>query len=287
MKVTFLSDLVLKREVVPVANMDSWVEAKVVPRYLRSPLADELIAVSSELVRFYDVIEEPIEFSLEPIGTHPSNFFYWVCSRTDSGPFWRAVAIAKYKLLLAQCKLTDFCFRHLYLWGLVVLPLGEEFSWKHLRLDWLLILDAIGLLGLIGCSLVWVFKQEYWLAINCLVASFGGVVALVTRRDVLVAQRDRELRETTLRQLFQFHGVTPTPDEFTQCLHELVNSADIIAIHQARHLAEQRLKANYPCHYYSANSYLPCAVYPDHHARGLCGEGCPGFVPNATKAQVV
>jgi hypothetical protein len=291
MKVTLFSDLVLKNEVraigsmnavVSVSDATTWVKNNVVIHYRRSPLADELVAVD-RVARFYNVMERPVWscnaegtalFTLSTLGVHPTNPFLVICSRTDSGPFWRAVAIAKYKLLLAECKLTQACFQSLYLWGLVVIPLGEEFSWRHLRLDWLLILNAIALLGLIGCSFAWFWVGAYWQVASCLIVSLVGATGLGSRRNHLIAVRDRELRKVALRELFRLHGVTPTPEEFRMCTLELLNPFEVISRHQDAQIEEPQVETSTLCYYYQHNPYLQCAVHPGRDCES-CGDYRP------------
>ena len=70
MKLTYLSDLESSREVVHTSDGCN----RILRHYSRSPNADELILVSSKLVRFYNVIDESMPFALKPVtaGAHDS-----------------------------------------------------------------------------------------------------------------------------------------------------------------------------------------------------------------------
>jgi hypothetical protein len=241
----------------------------------RLPRGDELIGITREGWHYAQELKQQPPCELKLLGQHPKDLSYVICIRSDSGLFWRTVAIAKYKLLLAECKLTDTCLKHLYLWGMLVCPRGEEFSRKHLRLDWLLIGNAIAVFGLTGCAIAWLLIGGYWQAVCCLVLSWLGMASLGVRRNWLVERRDLELRETSLRALFQSHQVTPTTEEFEMCVIGWTDASDIIAIHQVK----AKLKDSNVCHYYSHSSDLRCAVHPDHYGLGMCNENCPSFRP--------
>lgn len=279
MKVTRLDSLVVEREIIARARTIG-ICYEIVLHCTRSPNAGELIAISDDFLCLSRAREESLlPFDTQLIGVHPKSQFMWICSRTDSGPFWRMVAIAKYKLLVAEYWLKNQIFRQLYLSGMLVHPHGEEPSWKHLRLDWLLIASAIASHGLTVCSMLWLLNDGYWQSIVCLITTLVGWITVGMRRQYLIDKRDRELRAESLRSLFRFHGVTPTDTEFQQCLLELIEPSDIIARHRAQRIFSQRLSLINPCYYYGGEELVRCAVHPENYGLGMCNTKCPSFRP--------
>jgi hypothetical protein len=273
MKLTYLSDLESSREVVHTLDGCN----RILRHYSRSPNADELILLSSELV--------DIPFALKPIGIQ--NSFYWICSRTDCGPFWRGVAIAKYKILLAYDWIQIQIFRSLYASGMLVHPRGEEPQWKHVRLDWLLIITAIATYGITVCGVYWLLNDVYWQALWCFWVNFFGWLSIGQRRKHLVAVRDREMRESNIRGFFQLHRITPTEDEFARCMLGILEPNEVVSMHrawQAVHRAES--ESTHPCLYYSNSCHMRCAVHPYHPSEGKCNAECPSFTPKDNQQKI-
>lgn len=277
MKITFLADIEARRESVPALGIGDF--NKTVVYYSRSPIADELVAISADSIRVYDLLEELLPLGLKPIGAHPNNPFYIVCSRSDSGAFWRGVAVAKYRILIAEHRLLGQVFRYLYLSGMLSYDPTDPYLWKHLRLDWLLVTSAIASTGLIGCSLLWLGVGNYGWAILTLSLSLCGWSTVGIRRNQLIEQRDFEMREASLRALFRVHGIPLDTGEFQGCLLGMLDTNLVIATYRARELAKRHQESTHPCVYHNRDRLLSCAVHPDHQVAGKCNENCPSFTP--------
>lgn len=283
MKVTFLSELVKSKSREVVETGGSYRRYRIVEQYWRSPTADELIGIDSEIFDAYArAVGEPFPFSLKSIGGHPGDWFTMICSRSDGGSFWRGVAVAKYWTLVAEYWVKTQVFWQLHEAGMMVVPLlGERWGWRYVRLDWLLITLAIASAGLIGLSFLWLYDGGYVQSILSLLLSLSGWLIAGGRRTVLLEMRDRQMREVKLRAFFQSRGIELNPVDFEECLAWSMQPEEVFAVHQARQRVEQLIKRNLSntCIYYHSSVALPCAVHPSNQSMGLCNENCPDFTP--------
>lgn len=164
--------------------------------------------------------------------------------------------------------------------GMVACPVGDSPTWRHVRLDWFLILSAIASEGISICGCLWLVIGGYWQGVACLVLGWIGWLDTLKRRDELIRARNVEFQIAThLREMGAM-----SCNVNVGCNRELDFSAQFSQPETAAALTTAlrktlSAKSDHICHYFSQQSSLPCAVHPGNLKNGLCNENCPDFKP--------